>query len=79
MNGYWETIFLKGASVWAPILLERFQNRSRFEIKYRKTCPFTSEIGSSNPTLKDMYLYFFSLINVFATVLYIKIARKYMP
>ena len=45
-------------SVWAALLLEKFQNRSAFEIEHGKTCPFSSQIRSSIPTFRDMHLLF---------------------
>ena len=44
-------------SVWAPMLLVQFQNRSGIEIEHGITCLFPSQIGSSIPTFGDIHLH----------------------
>ena len=50
-----ETIF-RGTSAWTPILLEQFQTNTGFNTEHESTSTFTSRIGSSISTFKDMYL-----------------------
>ena len=51
-----EKIILGGTSVWASILLEQFQNSTRFKVEPEK-CLSPFHIGSSIPTFRDMYYY----------------------
>ena len=47
-----EKEYFVGASIWAPILLGQFQNKSEFETEHGKTYPFASKVESSIPTLR---------------------------
>ena len=52
-----------GAGIWAPILLGQFENKSEFETKHGKTCPFASKIESSISTLGGTFITELSLVS----------------
>ena len=59
-NGYFSLSSMEifvGTSVGAPILLEQFQNSTRFNTERESTCPFLSHIGNSIPKSSYMCLY----------------------
>ena len=64
----------EGTSIWAPILLEQLQNRSRFEIE--DDIPFTiRELHSNN---YEHVLTFIRVKKLFSTALCLKFKNKVM-